>query len=232
MAGEPAWRAIIPEAERRIYERAGFGHKGGLGKRPAVVIIDVQYRTVGLEPAPIEVAMQTYPTACGDAGWRAVEAISRILAAARPRGVPVLYPYVAPKEAYDSGRLGAKVPTILSIDAKGYEFVAEVAPRTGDILVPKKHPSAFFGTPMASYLIDLGVDTLLVTGCTTSGCVRSTVTDAFAYNFKVAVVEDAVYDRSTTSHLVNLFDMSSKYADVMDSDSVVAYLSSLPEVRA
>ena len=74
----------------------------------------------------------------------------------------------------------------------------EVAPREGDILLPKKHPSAFFGTPLASYLIDLGVDTLVVTGCTTSGCVRGTVVDAFAYNFRVVVPEECVYDRSAS----------------------------------
>ncbi len=103
----------------------------------------------------------------------------------------------------------------MGIDAKGYEFVEEVAPQAGDVLLPKKHPSAFFGTPLASHLIDLGVDTLFVTGCTTSGCVRSSVTDAFALNFKVVVPEECVYDRSPTRHAVNLWDMNAKYADVM-----------------
>ena len=78
----------------------------------------------------------------------------------------------------------------------------------GDVLLPKKHPSAFFGTPLASHLIDLRRDTLVVTGCTTSGCVRGTVVDAFAYNFRVLVPDECVYDRSPTSHAVNLFDMS------------------------
>ena len=222
---QPSWHRLIPAEEQAIYAQAGFGHPGGLGRHPAIVIIDVQYRTLGLKPEPIQEAMKTFPTACGEAGWNAVGAIARLLAVARPKGVPVLYPYVAPKERYDSGRLGAKVPTIMGIAAKGYEFVAETAPQEGDILIPKKHPSAFFGTPMVSYLVDLGVDTLLVCGCTTSGCVRGTVTDAFAYNFKVGVVEDAVYDRSQTSHLVNLFDMASKYADVVSADEAVQYLT-------
>src|SRR5438105_12438041 len=102
----------------------------------------------------------------------------------------------------------------MTIPEKGYQFPAEVAPHPGDVLLPKKHPSAFFGTPLASYLINLGADTLVVTGCTTSGCVRGSVVDAFSYNFRVMVPYDAVYDRSATSHAVNLFDMASKYADV------------------
>ena len=105
----------------------------------------------------------------------------------------------------------------MTIDEHGYEFVEEVAPREGDILVPKRHPSAFFGTALVSYLVDLRVDTLFVTGCTTSGCIRATVVDAFAYNFRVVVPHDAVYDRSPTVHAVNLFDMAQKYADVVST---------------
>ena len=116
----------------------------------------------------------------------------------------------------------------MGIAAHGYDFVAEVAPREGDILVPKKHPSAFFGTPLASYLVEQGADTVVVTGCTTSGCVRGSVVDAFAYNFRVAVPHDAVYDRSATSHAVNLFDMAEKYADVSDTDELLGALASDP----
>jgi maleamate amidohydrolase len=225
--GKHAWEGVIPESDLVIYEKAGFGRRGGLGRRPGIVIIDVQYRTVGLRPAPILEAMDAYPTACGEAGWSAVFAIERLLGVARPMGLPVFYPYVSPKAEYDAGRLAGKVPTIMGIDEKGYRFVEEIAPREGDVLIPKKHPSAFFGTPMASYLIDKGVDTLLVCGCTTSGCVRATVADAFAYNFRVAVLEDCVYDRGTLSHGVNLFDIQSKYADVIWADEAIAYLHGL-----
>ena len=227
MARKHAWEDVIPAADLAVYEKAGFGRAGGLGSRPGVVIIDVQYRTVGVEPKPILEAMDTYRTACGQAGWDAVDAIEQLLAAARPLGVPVFYPYVSPKQEYDAGRLAGKVPTIMSIDERGYEFVEAVAPRPGDVLIPKKHPSAFFGTPMASYLIDKGVDTLLVCGCTTSGCVRATVADAFAYNFRVAVVEECVYDRGSLSHAVNLFDIQSKYADVLWLEQALDYLERL-----
>jgi nicotinamidase-related amidase len=79
-----------------------------------------------------------------------------------------------------------------------------------------------------SYLIDLGVDTLLLTGCTTSGCIRATAVDGFAYNFHCGVIEECVYDRSPLSHVVNLFDLQAKYADVVSLDTAIAYLASLP----
>lgn len=222
------WDGIIGEEEVRAYEAAGFGRPSGMGKHPALLIIDVQYRTVGTKREPFWDAIKEFKTACGEPGWRAVDHIVPLLALCREKGFPVLYPYVAPKEAFDSGRLAEKVPALMTVAAKGYEFVPEVAPLDGDVLLPKKHPSAFFGTPLVSYLIDLGVDTLIVTGCTTSGCVRGSVVDAFAYNFKVVVPQDCVYDRSATSHAVNLFDMASKYADVAPAADVMTALQALP----
>jgi maleamate amidohydrolase len=218
------WDGIIPEEEQRAYNAAGFGRATGLGTRPALLIIDVQYRTVGTTPKPFWEAIKEFPTACGDVGWNAVRHIESILRLFRERNWPVLYPYVAPKEAFDFGRLSDKVPAIMTVASKGYEFVAEVKPREQDILLPKKHPSAFFGTPLVSYLINAGADSLVVTGCTTSGCVRGSVVDAFAYNFRVLVPHDAVYDRSATSHAVNLFDMASKYADVVSTDEAITAL--------
>ncbi len=221
------WDGIVAEEEKDIYRAAGFGKPSGMGNRPALLIIDVQYRTVGTKPAPFWEAVKEFPTACGQVGWDAVHKIEKVLAVFRERGWPVLYPYVSMKESFDTGRLAEKVPALMTVAAKGYEFVREVAPREGDILLPKKHPSAFFGTPLASYLVDLQADTLVVTGCTTSGCVRGTVVDGFAYNFKVAIPHECVYDRGPTAHAVNLFDMSEKYADVMATEVCLAALRDL-----
>ena len=214
------WDGIISDDEQRAYNAAGFGRSTGIGKRPALLIIDVQYRTVGTTPKPFWEAIKEFPTACGEIGWAAVGNISRLLTLFRQRDWPVLYPHVSPKENFDFGRLSDKVPAIMSVAARGYEFVQEIAPAPKDILLPKKHPSAFFGTPLAS----CGADSLVVTGCTTSGCVRGSVVDGFAYNFRVLVPHDAVYDRSATSHAVNLFDMASKYADVMPTDQALDVL--------
>ncbi|MBF9037332.1 isochorismatase family protein [Rhodobacterales bacterium LSUCC0246] len=220
-----AWDQVITDDEKKRYKEAGFGGQGSIGKRPALLIIDVQYRTIGTTPKPYWEAIKEYPTSCGDVGWSAVENIKRLVSLFRNRGFPILYPHVAPKNlATDGGRLAEKIPSIMGIDAKGYEFVEGIAPISGDILLPKKHPSAFFGTPLVSHLIDLNVDTLVVTGCTTSGCIRSSVTDAFAYNFKVLVPDDAVYDRSPTSHAVNLWDMNAKYADVHTSSEIISLI--------
>lgn len=218
---------IIDDLTRARYEAAGFGRPVGLGKRPGLMIIDVQYRTVGTEPKPFDEALQEFTTSCGEEGWAAVPQIQQLLELFRAKDWPVFYPHVAPKQSYDQGALGAKVPGIMNIPAKGYEFVAEVAPREGDVLLPKRHPSAFFGTPLASYLVQSGIDTLVVTGCTTSGCVRGSVVDAFSLNYKVAVPSDAVYDRSPIVHEVNLFDMGQKYADVSPTSELITKLEAL-----
>lgn len=227
------WDNIISEEEQKAYHAAGFGRPGGIGQRPALLIIDVQYRTIGTAPMPFWEAIKEFPTSCGDIGWNAMHNIAMLLKEFRRNGWPVLYPHVAPKnKATDGGRLAQKVPSIMNIPEKGYDFPAEVAPREGDVLIPKKHPSAFFATPLASHLIDLQADTLVVTGCTTSGCVRGSVVDAFAYNFRCLVPQDAVYDRSAVSHAVNLFDMASKYADVATTSEVLERLRPLRKAEA
>ena len=227
------WDGIISEEEQKAYRAAGFGRSSGIGQRPALLIIDVQYRTIGTSPKPFWESIKEFPTSCGDVGWNAMRNIATLLAEFRRNQWPVLYPHVAPKnKSTDSGRLAQKVPAIMNISDKGYEFPPEIAPREGDVLLPKKHPSAFFGTPLASHLIDLQADTLVVTGCTTSGCVRGSVVDAFAFNFRAVVPHDAVYDRSATSHAVNLFDMASKYADVGSTAEVLAMLKPLAKAAA
>ena len=218
----------IDDLTRSRYEAAGFGRPIGLGKRPGLMIIDVQYRTTGTVPKPFDDALKEFTTSCGDIAWAAVPNIATLLALFRERDWPVFYPYVAPKESYDKGALGAKVPAIMNIAAKGYEFVAEIAPSDGEVLLPKRHPSAFFGTPLASYLVQSGIDSLVVTGCATSGCVRGSVVDAFSLNYKVAVPSDAVYDRSPIVHDVNLFDIGQKYADVYTTSDLVDELKQLP----
>ncbi len=221
------WTGIISADEERRYEAAGFGRPSGMGTRPALLIIDVQYRTTGTKRVPFWEAIKEYTTSCGEDAWNAVDHIAPLLRSFRARGLPVLYPYVSPKQSFDGGRLAEKVPSLMKVAAPGYEFVAEVAPQPDDVLLPKKHPSAFFGTPLISYLIERQVDTLVVTGCTTSGCVRGTVVDGFANNFKVVVPQEAVYDRSPTAHAVNLFDMASKYADVRPTAEVIRAIEAL-----
>ncbi len=215
------WSGIIPQRELDIYRNASFGGSSELGKRPALLIIDVQYRTVGTKRVPIEESMKEFPASTGEIGWNAIDNIVPLLGLFRERGWPVIYPYVAPKIASDYARIAEKSPGLMTAPGKGYDFVEEIAPRDGELTLPKRHPSAFFGTPLASYLIAMGADTLVVTGCATSGCVRGTVVDGFSYNFRVAVPQDAVFDRSQVSHAVNLFDMASKYAEVAPTADIM-----------
>jgi maleamate amidohydrolase len=225
------WLGVVSETDAAVYRAAGFGRPAGMGRRPALLVIDTQYRTVGTTPRPILEAIKEYPTSCGEAGWLAISHIARMIDVFRTARMPVIYPHVAVKTGHDGGRFADKVPAIMSIDAKGYQFVREVAPVAGDILVPKHHPSAFFGTPLASYLVNLAIDTLVVTGCTTSGCVRASTVDAFAFGYRVVVPIECVYDRAEVSHAVNLFDMSSKYADVLPVDAVAVRIAELAAQR-
>ncbi|MGY3609964.1 MULTISPECIES: isochorismatase family protein [unclassified Bradyrhizobium] len=223
------WDDVIPLDEREIYALAGLGGAAGFGKRPALLVIDVQYRSVGNRPMPIREAIKQYPTSCGEAGWHAIAHIAELVRLFREKKWPVIFPHVARKVGQDQGAFSSKIPGIMRIPPEGYDFVREVAPEPGELLLPKTQASAFFGTPLATYLIGAGVDSLVVTGCTTSGCVRASVVDACALNFKSIVPSDAVYDRSPTSHAVNLFDIASKYADVMPTQAAIERLHALSD---
>lgn len=217
------WSGVIPAEDEALYRLAGMG----VGKvstsvrKPALLIIDMQYRSAGEAPAPIAEAIGEYPTSCGEHAWRAVEHVTPLIAAFRRQGYPVIYPHVAPKGRHNGGRFADKMPKIMSIPQRGYEFIEQVAPHAEDLVIPKHHASAFFGTPLASHLIDFGVDAVFVVGGTTSGCVRATTVDASSLGFKVIVPHECVFDRSQTAHAVNLFDMANKYADVMSVQDAI-----------
>jgi nicotinamidase-related amidase len=222
------WREFIPAADWELYSTIGLGRPTGLGARPALLVIDVQFRTLGDKPLPLrESITSSYATSCGQNGWDALPVIAEIIASSRSTDVPVLYPCVPYRSASQAGQVARKAPGLLAADAHAHEFPEAIAPSAGDRTVPKTHASAFHGTPLMSYLVDLGIDTVLLTGCTTSGCVRATAVDASAHNLKTVVVEDGVYDRVTMSHCVSLFDIQAKYGEVMPAGAVLAYLGRL-----
>ena len=109
------------------------------------------------------------------------------------------------------------------------DIVDEIAPRPEDVVIQKTKPSAFFGTPLLSFLIDLKVDSLIVCGGTTSGCVRAAVIDAFSQNLRCAVVAEGCFDRLESSHAMNLVDMQAKYADVVTAEEVLSFVATLPD---
>ncbi len=228
------WDDVLTERDRRVFDAAGYGSTGGFGERPVLLVVDVNYNFVGETPEPILESIQRFRNSCGEEGWEAVSQIQKLLPMARDKGVPVIYTTGAVRQsAADSGRWAGKNQRAQEDwgerAQRGNEIVEEIAPLEGDIVIRKTKPSAFFGTPLVSYLTQFQVDTLLVSGCTTSGCVRASVVDGFSYNYRVVVVEECTFDRGQVSHKVNLFDMNAKYADVVSLAATERYLAGLPD---
>jgi maleamate amidohydrolase len=223
------WDDVIPASERAIYAAAGYGSSRPLGRRPVVLVVDTNYAFAGRRPLPIEEAVRETRTSCGEAAWRAIGAIQRLLAAARAASIAVLYSTGRRHTALSTmGGWAAKNARAGEDLARGddTDIVAEIAPVPGDIVVEKSRPSAFFGTDLAAHLVLLRADTLVVAGGTTSGCVRATVMDGFSLGYRVAIVHEGTFDRATVPHKVNLFDMHAKYANVLSLDESLAYLAS------
>lgn len=224
------WDDIISERDKAVYAAAGYGRRGGFGTRPAIMVIDVHYNFVGDKPEPILESIKKYRTSCGEWGWDVVHRLERLLPVARSKRVPIFYTVSERRpDLLDSGVQVAKshrgTEKTVVAGTHATEIVAEVTPRPEDFLISKRKPSAFFGTPLMSQMNFLDVDTVILTGCTTSGCIRATCLDSFSYNFKTIVVEDCVFDRGEVTHAINLFDMNSKYADVISAEEVMEYLN-------
>jgi len=227
------WDDVLTERDKQVFAAAGYGKRQGFGRKPAVIVVDVNYNFVGDAPEPILESIKKYRNSCGEEGWQGVYQIRRLLAGARAKGVPIFYSTAAPRTtALNAGRWHGKNSRgdedFHNRSRDGNEIVREIAPHESDTVIFKDKPSVFFGTPLMSYLHELQVDTLLVAGTTTSGCVRASVVDAFSYNFKVVVVEECVFDRGQASHTINLFDMQAKYADVVPLAAALSYLDELP----
>jgi nicotinamidase-related amidase len=229
------WDDIFSDRDKQVFEKSGYGKRAGFGQRPAVLVIDVNYNFVGDRPEPIIKSVERFRNSCGEEGWQGVYKIRELLAEARKKHLPTFYTTghddrtnpVAFGRWQGKNRRGSE--DMSDTWTKGNEIVAEIAPQDGDIVVRKQKPSAFFGTPLTSMLNEVHADSVLVTGCTTSGCVRASVIDAFSYNYKVSVVEECVFDRFIASHMVNLFDMNAKYADVIPLSDAIEYVRSLPD---
>lgn len=228
------WNNFLSQGDLEIYREAGYGRVGGGGLRPALIIIDVTHEFVGDKPEPALDSIKKFPNSCGQAGWDAMNRIAELLEVCRKEDIPVLYTKgMDDRDALSRGSWGwKKAPeaenSLSSSNTIGNTIPDLIAPMPGERVIQKTKPSAFFGTPLASYLIHLGVDTLIVTGTTTSGCIRATVLDSFSLNFRTLVVEDATFDRIEASHVMNCFDMNSKYADVLSTEETLTYLDGLP----
>jgi maleamate amidohydrolase len=234
--GPRIWDQYLTERDKAVFKASGFGAAGGFGKRPALLIIDVSYGFAGDKPEPILESIKRWSNSCGAESWDAIARIKELTEAFHARKMPVIYTTgVTRTDGWDMGswlwknsRMEESVPhPAQNLDAN--EIVAAIAPTPQDLVVLKQKPSGFFGTNMASYLTLLGCDSVIVTGTTTSGCVRATVIDAFSLNYRIAIAEDACFDRSQASHAINLCDMHAKYADVMPTTEIVAHIMAQPD---
>ena len=229
------WDDMLTVRDKEVFSISGYGKRAGLGQRPAVLVIDVNYNFVGDKPEPILDSIKRFRNSCGAEGWEGVHRIGELLAECRKKYLPTFYTtgHDDRTNAVAFGRWQAKnsrsTEDMTDTWEKGNDIVEEIAPRAGEIIVRKQKPSAFFGTPLMSMLNEVHVDSVLVAGTTTSGCVRASVIDAFSYNLKVSVVEECVFDRGQASHKINLFDMAMKYADVISLQETLEYVRSLPD---
>ena len=201
----------------------GFHGRAGFGQRPALLVIDVN---VGFtDPAS--------PLVCDLED--VVAAIRRLLDEFRRAKLPVVYTTVS----YDEGDKVAaaafidKIPALLTLEAgsRWVEIDPRIAPLPGEPVLNKLFASAFYGTPLSSLLASAGCDSVVVTGASTSGCVRATAVDAIQHGYRPAVPREAVGDRDPAAHEANLYDIDTKYGDVVSVDDVVAHLEELAAVR-
>ncbi len=227
------WDDVLGDTDRAVFEAAGWGRRAGFGERPAIMVIDVNYNFCGDRAEPILESIKRWRYSCGEVAWTTgIPAIARILEAARRKRLPIIYTTNPRREdGFDLGIWSLKShraeDDVDVMGHRGNDIVDEVAPLPGDLFIEKRKPSAFFGTPLMSHITNLRADSLIVTGSTTSGCVRATAVDALSYDVRVTIPHEATFDRSVLSHKVALMDLHMKYVDVTDTDDVVGYLDGL-----
>jgi len=196
-----------------IYKKQNFGNRIGFGKKPALLIVDF---------------VNGFANAEQFGGGNINEAIDKtveLLAFCRKHGVLVAHTRVIfSDDGMDDNIMSIKVPALKTLTETAFEsqIVDALAPHEGEIIIRKRLPSAFFGSDLAPNFAMRGIDTVMVAGCTTSGCVRASVLDAMCHGFRPVVLSDCVGDRAIGPHDANLFDMGQKYADIMTADEVMA----------
>ena len=222
------WDRYLSEQDRARVAAAPATRKGG-GRRPALLLVDLYRWVFGDRPQPLLEAMRDWPGSCGLAGWEALPHIQRLLERARALGVPVVHVtgfdgMPGWRDVHPRGG-SSDDPAMQDRRRRRYDIVDQVAPVAGEVILRKTAPSAFWGTPLSGLLVGLGVDTLVVAGESTSGCVRATVVDGKSYRYRMIVPEECVFDRDEAPHAINLFDLDQKYADVISLDETLGYLT-------
>lgn len=212
---------VVPDEDVAYFEKSGHGTRGGWGESVAVVVIDMTDEFTSGE----------YDVGRSDTGERAVDAMSDVVDAARGAAVPIIYtkPETATPADYPGATKRPRDEDSQDQRSRGNEINDALAPEPEDLVLDKPRASGFFDTHLGNYLHSYGIDTLVVGGMTTSGCVRATVVDAHSSNFRTIVPQEGTADRSVISHEVTLFDLDMKYADVTPVEEVVDTLSTVAD---
>jgi nicotinamidase-related amidase len=204
---------------REVYAAAGLGQAVTLGSRPAVLVVDFSCGFTDPE------------CALGADMSAEVEATRRLLDAGRAKGLPVIFTTIGYEPSLKDGGLWLqKVPSLgdLQIGGRWVEIDPRLEPREDETIVLKKGASAFFGTNLPAILVSQGVDSVILCGATTSGCIRATAIDLLQHGYPTVVPRECVGDRAQAPHEANLFDIQAKYADVVPVEDALAYLESVP----
>ena len=214
------WDRYLSEADKAHLAASGPHREYGWGAKPAVLLIDIYRGVFGDERLPLLEGIKTWSGYTGPAGWDAVERVRELIGVAREVGIPVVHVTGNPLVPHWSDRIGVarrtpSDPAAADRQRRRFDIVEQVAPIEGEVVFRKSAPSAFWGTALIPHLRYIDVDTLIVCGESTSGCVRATVVDGCTNRFRMKVVEEGVWDRHETAHAMNLFDMHQKYADVV-----------------
>jgi maleamate amidohydrolase len=203
-----------------------YNRKLFVGKKPALLAIDLYNRVYEGGNKPVLEIQEKHPSTCGEYAYAAIPPTVRLFAAARKAGIPIVYTTGAQEQP---GKL--KSPNNKAVypetNLDPYGIREEFAPQPGDRMIYKERASGFYGTPLHAYLTGKGVDSLIVCGESTSGCVRATVVEGCSASFHMTVVEECCFDRILVTHKINLFDLHHKYADVMHVADVVKHLETL-----
>lgn len=224
-----SWEAVVPTADREIFEKAGFRNPEPFGTKPALLLVDLVESFTGKRAEPVLQAIDEYPTSCGQSAWKALPLIRELIAAGRTAGAPIVYTRGDPYQCRFCGGATKMDRSDVDLIEKVYDtpIAGMIAPEDQDFVVLKTRASAFFATALDLFLKRMEIDSILVCGTSTSGCVRATVVDGISHGYRVFVVEDCCFDRSEFFHLVSLYDMNAKYATVIPYSEAEMYLKSL-----
>lgn len=219
------WKDVIPADVIELY--AHYKRDLGVGPRAALLAIDLYNVAYRGGPRPVCEVAKSWPSSCGVNAWNAIEPTKRLFAAARAAGIPVFYTTGDTRGASKPNFIKATNRRSSTALPDDFDIFEAFTPQPGDVVITKQRASAFYGTPLAAHLTQLGIQSLIVCGESTSGCVRASTVDGYSAGYHMTMVEECCFDRSDISHKVNLFDLHHKYADVMKIGEVLAHLDAL-----